>query len=481
MAVSDGKNQIEPSGIKFAVASAFFGVVIGYSLYTVLRFSWLYAAILVVAFILLMLSLDSYRIWMLLFATTTLSAFRFDVAEYITLRPEHFVFIALAAGLLLSFLAGKARTSKVPFLLPLALFIGVNYLSTFINAVDLASSLRNAVLLTLFALMYVFTIFVIRANPEKGTTIIWFFLVLAVLQSVFAITEQALYFLGLDLGVHTPPVDEGSRVIRSSGGFQEANLLGAFVAAAGLILVALMASKEKFFKGNFYPLLALVTIIVTLIFTYTRTAWIGFMVGMFLLLFMQRSGSDIVNKRVGSILLYAFVIGLIAFVFMIGAGVSGVVDPVFNRSQELLDFSGGSGAGRAEVQEVALDKWRRDAILLGHGTMSLPWEEALPSPAGPWLYSSFVQALHDTGLVGLALIVWFQTGVLLFLVRSYGRVVDVVSRSVIAGCIVAIIALYIASQASSFIWLGFPWVFTGFAVAYAQNAVNGAKVIRAAQ
>lgn len=481
MAISSDNNQAGLSGVRFAVLSAIMGIAIGYTLYRAISFNWLYTAILVVAIVLLALSLEEYRIWMLLFAMSTLSAIRFDVASYITLRPEHFVFMALFAGFLLSFLAGRAKASRVPYLLPLTLFVGVNYLSSFINAVDLASSLRNSALLTLFALMYVFTIHVVRANPDKGMQIVWFFLVLAVLQSVFAISEQALYFMGLDLGVHTPPVEEGSRVIRSSGGFQEANLLGAFVAAAGLMLVALMTSKQKFFQGSLYPLLALLVVIVTLILTYTRTAWIGFMVGVFLLLFMQRSRSEIFNRKVGSMLLVALVLAMIVFVFMLGAGVAGVFEPVLVRSQELLDFSGGSGAGRAEVQEFALEKWRRDAVLLGHGTMSLPWEEALPSPAGPWLYSSFIQALHDTGLVGLALIIWFQAGVLLFLVRSYGRVADDGSRSVIAGCITAIIALYIASQASSFIWLGFPWIFTGFAVAYAQNALDGEKVTWSAQ
>lgn len=463
-----------PNRVKFIIASILLGLMIGYALYWVMRFSWLYALLLVVVTVLLMLSLNSMRIWIMLLATSTLSVFRYDLYS-MTLRPEHLVLITMIAGVIVLFVAGNFRLSRVPMVFPLTLFIVVNFVSSYFFSIYQTSSIQSSFLLLLFALMYVVTIFVVRANPQRYLTVIWIILGIAVLQAVFACVDQALFFTGVDLGVHTAPVDSTTNIIRASGGFQEANLLGAFLAASGLILLALMTSRKKFFKTNIYPSLSLITILAGMILTYTRTAWIGFAVGAIILFFMQRSHREIFNPRMAVVILALFLVIAITLAFMVGAGVSGVFEPVFFRFGGLFDFGGGSAAGRAEVQSVALARWKNNAVLLGEGTMSLPWEEALPSPAGPWLYSSTIQALHDTGLIGLALLIWFQLGLLWLMVRAYLREIEPLSRSILAGLITATLALLICSQASSFIWLGFPWIFLGFGAAYARQVLDTEK------
>jgi hypothetical protein len=65
---------------------------------------------------------------------------------------------------------------------------------------------------------------------------------------------------------------------------------------------------------------------------------------------------------------------------------------------------------------------------------------------------------------------WYQIGVLVVVIRGYMKTRDPFYRAALAGFSVALLALIIASQASSFIWLGFPWLFSGLAVVIAKIA-----------
>ena len=142
-------------------------------------------------------------------------------------------------------------------------------------------------------------------------------------------------------------------------------------------------------------------------------------------------------------------------------------DTVSNRISNIFDFSGGSGEGRVIVQKEAIERWH-NGVLLGNGTLSLP---AVP-PAGSWIYSSVLQALHDTGLFGVFFLLWYQLGVIFIIFKGYKRSRDPFFKAALAGFATASIALMIASQASSFLWLGFPWIFSGLAVSAALTTAN---------
>jgi O-antigen ligase len=301
---------------------------------------------------------------------------------------------------------------------------------------------------------------VLQQYPEKIKTAVKVLLVLAVLQAFYALISLAAHKTGINLGGVSAGHIESA--VSLQGGFEEPNLLGAFAAAIGLIFLALLTARNSgiaAWKAGAGACLMQ----VVLLLTFTRAAWLGFIVGLALLVFMQKPSRNIFNPRAAAVVLVigvALIVVALPFANAIEAG------QVSKRIGDILNFSQGSAEGRVEVQNLALDAMP-DAYLLGHGTLSLVANDTHAKLEGGWLYSSFIQAIHDTGLIGLMILVWFQIGVIVITARAYLKTKDNFLRAALIGFVAGSVSLIFASQASSFIWLGFPWVFAGLAVATA--------------
>lgn len=444
------------------------GIIASFLVIWLLNLGWFFVLLLLVAVILFLLGLDSYRSWLLLLFAASFSGYRFDFASF-TIRPDHVLLIVLIFGWFLNLMAGKARIYRIPLLLPIALYAGLNFLSSVFFAPDKAASYQGASLLVLYMTMYVFTFLVLRQRPEKVKSAIAALMIAGVIQAVFALIAVGGHYAGMDLGGVSLRHIESA--VSLQGGFEEPNLLGAFVAAVGLMFLAFLTTRQDQYKvSNLSIGLSLVLVVLAL--TFTRAAWVGFILGLVLLLFLQKPQRNIFNPRAAAIILsliLVFTVAMLPLANKLAAGLTGQANFVVERATKILDFSGGSAEGRVQVQELAIEKWQ-NAKILGNGTLSFPKEEADPSPAGSWLYSSVIQALHDTGILGLLALVWIQLGALWIIAKGYRQTSNSFYRTALAGFAAGSIALIVASQASSFIWLGFPWIFNGMAVALATLA-----------
>jgi hypothetical protein len=439
------------------------GSLAGLIIIQMLNFGWTLVSLFLVFVILLMVSLDSYKAWITLLAASMVSGFKYTISGFyggISIRADQVALIILIAGLVLALLVGKVRLRQVPLLLPVVLYVGANFLSSALYAPEKGASYQGSLLLGVYVLMYIMTVTVLQAHPDKMKTAVRVLLILGVFQGLYALTAFIANKAGINLGGVNDRQLENA--ISLQGGFEEPNLLGAFEAAVGLMFLAFLTGKERGIRTG-VAVSGLLLVLVVLGLTFTRAAWLGFMVGLVFILFLQKPERNIFNPRAAAVataLAAAMAIVIMPFVDTLTSGA------ISQRASDLLNFGSSSGEGRVQVQKVAIERWQK-AELLGNGTLSLPPELASPSPAGGWLYSSVVQALHDTGIIGLVLLLWFQTGVLLIVMRGYRRAKDPFFKSSLAGFAAASVALFIASQASSFLWLGFPWIFSGIAVATA--------------
>jgi len=435
------------------------GAMAGFILIQMLNFGWLMVTIFLVFIILMMISLDSYRAWIILLVASTFSGLIYSIGSY-SIRPDQVMLLILIVGWLFAFLAGKARLYWIPMLLPAVLYVAVNFFSSALYAPDKAASYLGALLLGFYLLMYIMTVLVLREHPDKLKTAIKVMLVISIIQAIYALIAYMGQKAGVDLGgVSEKQLED---VASLQGGFEEPNFLGAFAAAMGLMFLSMLTGWKAAIRPRF-AITGLLLMILVLGLSYTRAAWMGFLMGLLLILFIQKPKRNIFNPR-GAFAITIIAVAASIVVISFASELSS--NSLAERASNILQFSGGSGEGRVGVQNVAIKRWK-DAQLLGFGTLSFPPELASPAPESSWLYSSLIQALHDTGIIGLGLLLWFQAGVVVTVYRSYRKTEDQFYRSAMAGFMIGSVALFIASQASSFLWLGFYWIFSGLGVATA--------------
>ncbi|MFA5816011.1 MAG: O-antigen ligase family protein [Bacteroidales bacterium] len=446
------------------------GVLAGWILIQMLNFGWMLVALFLVFVILLIISLDGYRAWIILLVASTFSGFMFPAGPF-TIRPDQVALIILISGWLFALLAGKAKLYWIPLLVPAALYVAVNFLSSMLYAPDKGASYQGALLLGIYFIMYMMTVLVLQEHPEKMKSAIKVFLVIGVIQALYAL----IAFTGQKAGVNLGGINEKQieDVASLQGGFEEPNFLGAFAAAMGLMFVSMLTGWKAAIRP-WQTVVGLILMISVLGLSYTRAAWFGFLIGLILILFIQKPERNIFNPKAALIVTILVVSGGLIALSFASELASGTLA---ERASNILQFSEGSGEGRVEVQNVAITRWQHSQVL-GFGTLSFPPELASPAPASSWLYSSVVQALHDTGAIGLILLLWFQVGLIVIIYQSYKKTTDQFYRSALAGFMIGSVALFIASQASSFLWLGFFWIYSGMAVATARVASREAVETR---
>ena len=264
--------------------------------------------------------------------------------------------------------------------------------------------------------------------------------------------------------------------------FPEANLLAAFMlllaifSAVRLVSAPGGARRAAWFGG--FCLAGLV-----LVLTVTRAAWLGFLLGLFLLglaLLIRGKSPRRVLAAMRPVLLGLVVIAVLSLV---------VCDPLLSRlwgEEHVLltrvyslsflagtpancgDDVAGQGAagvgsctsvvGRREMFMEGLEGWR-ERPLLGHGTFG-----GRATGRGYWM-SSFIQALYDTGLLGAIALFAMYVVVMVAPWRASGRALDAGERDLFLACAIGNALLMLTSQLASFLWVGFPWIFMGLTTA----------------
>lgn len=442
------------------VALVAVGLISGWLVLQLLNRGWVYAAVVLAVLFLPLIGLNSYRAWLLLLFASMIGFYRYDIGG-VTLRFDQLTLLIVFLAWIPGLLVGRNRLYGVPLLIPAAGYITVNFLSSALYAPDKMAGYRGSVLLLIYVLMYVFSAMVLQGQGQRLKGAVKVLLLLGFLQAAYAMIALAANFGGVWLGgIRFGHVESAASLM---GAFQEPNLFAAFAAAVSLMYIALLAGGKGVIDSKKAGI-GLILVLMALILSYTRAAWVGFMVGMVLLIFIQKPPRNLFNPRTAAIVVMLVLVLLFVVIPLENTISSGTVS---TRISETFNFSGGSAEGRVEVQRTAIERWKY-AILLGNGTLTLP---PVP-PAGSWIYSSVLQALHDTGLFGVLFLLWFQVGVIIIVLRSYRQTQDPFYRAALAGFACGSIAINIASQASSFLWLGFPWIYAGLAIAMARTAAG---------
>jgi O-antigen ligase len=352
----------------------------------------------------------------------------------------------------------------LPLLLPVLAYWGANVLSTVTSSADLARGLSLDLLTLDLVILYLVLAGYLTTRPRLLRAVhVW--LGVAAVEAVVGVLCFALYLVthSAVFGVQLAPDTAAPMVY---GTLYEANIFGSYMGASFLIALALAADDTARHKTLLYGVC--VATAVGLLLSATRSAWGGTALGAILLLALLRTGQGGRRSRLSGRL----VGGLLAVGVVVGVGLavapSSVTGRLGARVQELVNFGSGSGYGRLLLYKEALAEWQTHPWLgLGPGSFNyrLPGDTT-PGPA--WLPNLTLQALHDTGIVGLLTMLWLFVAFYVITIRALRRAPPGSARTVLAGLIAAVTTLLISFQLTPGFSLGYSWALLALAVAAAR-------------
>ncbi len=149
---------------------------------------------------------------------------------------------------------------------------------------------------------------------------------------------------------------------------------------------------------------------------------------------------------------------------------SGAGSVITARVKAVFDLTKGSTQGRLYTAGLALNEWRKNPVF-GVGTAS--FHGAATGQEHPWILNMFITALHDTGVVGLLVMIWLVATYLLHLWSAVGRQnqsdVGLFTLSLLAGSA----GLFVAFQASTGMILMYPWMLIALGMTLAMQSRDG--------
>ena len=306
-------------------------------------------------------------------------------------------------------------------------------------------------------------------SPEDCSALLQRFLVAALL----ATTAASLAFLaataGLSIGGADVSATAAENLVRPFGAYGtmlEPNILGSF-SAASLVLSAGLLSQRAVFANGSQRRLALATAAssaVALLLSFTRSAWLGAILGLVLVGILARGTGSLRLRRV---VVPIGAVVLVAAAILLTSGTAS--DFLRYKILNLVNPESPTVVLRILTYTLALQQTAAHPIV-GWGTFTFAPLVAQGADFAQfagwksiWIPNFLLLALHDTGVIGLAL--WI--GLLGSLVvpgwksaraaRGEGDA-EAATRGALTAALVTLLLPFLATTGFS---LGYPWLLAG--------------------
>ena len=383
----------------------------------------------------------------LLIVATALNRYRFEFFGA-GLRIEHFVFAGVALAWLLK---TRPRISHLHFSradILLVAYLAFALLASILFSPQLRESLKFFVLMLFGVVLYWF-VRAIASNLKEFSRGVWTLIVVGVAASLFGIVAWLVYPFGINLGVQIYAL-EIFNTHSPFGTLFDSNTLGMYAMAATLLQVTLLLDSN-FAKYRAWLMLGTLITLITVALSLTRVAWIGLVFGLFLvLLFSPRRRWAIAISGAAIVLV---IVALVANSALAGGG-GALAEFSFARvlTSKSIFF-------RLDAYQRAWNDFLLNP-LLGNGVNVFAQNHTSPSGTRDWISNFFLMTLHDTGIIGLAILLawlgWLAYETWRALKVSRGAV-----RTMLLALSIAYLALFVTYQATTVFWLGFNWVYLG--------------------
>ncbi|MEO8286066.1 MAG: O-antigen ligase family protein [Chloroflexota bacterium] len=349
----------------------------------------------------------------------------------------------------------------------IAPYIGVILASSLINSPDPGTSVRHTAMIALVA-SGAWMVYWLVNTPTLVRLAMKIMIALGVLEAAYVFVILAASRFGSTLG--TQPGN--GWLIVPYGTLWEPNLLGSFLAASSILLVAALFSADKRLQVGIAAGLAL--LLSALGLSLARASWLAFIAGSTVVLLLYfwatRNGNTIplhVQWRRSLLLFGLAVVGAVGFL----AFVAPVIFPDTARGiQVRVNPQWYDPTKDPALQErVSTASGALNGIpahpIIGNGAGSYGIEHMGEHGAPGWISNLELHILYDSGVLGLAA---FATIVGLLLFASWrvftrrGEPVDGIDlRPQLIGLLGSLAVLLVAFQATEGTWMAFFWVYVG--------------------
>lgn len=384
----------------------------------------------------------------------------------LTVRIGSLMVVILFVAWLIRFLLKREKLFKTPVSIPIAALFFINLISSLVNSPILKASLQRCSLIAIIFLTYFVIVNLSIRRSDSLKKFIFAFLLVGVGESLYCCASMLMYLKGIDIG--GIQLYQWGRTITTKGTFLEANLLGSYLAVIGIFLFTYLVSSRYRAKKKWLSI-ALVSVIFALVMSWTRGAWVAFLVGCISTLYLSFKNRIISTRAFAAtgliILVTLGIFGLVMAPQIEGA--SEMKNMFIWKLGNLFNLRSGTGAYRVQEYSLAISHWKGHP-LLGWGTDSF---KVLGETR--WIASSILHTLHDTGIIGLLIFVWLILKVLFSGLKALRITRDVFLEVNLIAFISSFLGLVIAYQLTSALWLPFPWVHLGLMMALVKIA--GAK------
>jgi len=389
----------------------------------------------------------------------------------IHLNPDAVIVTVLGLVLLLHSPGRYLRLRSYPFLIPAIGFLAANFAATALHSPVPETSLARSIMLVGRVATFFLVVMVVHHTPELRGRLPIYFIILLIGHTLASIIAVLLYPI-----LPTPLVNynqDGRGSLSVNGFFLEPNLYGIFVLCViGIMIgIGLYASTRQLLLLGAAGLIGL----IGLLLAYTRSTWLGLglLIAVLAMIVATRGTKRaFVRYSVIATLLAAGAIGLLALLMLLS--MAGYETRLLNRFLEIIDVKSESASTRTAAWDLAIDAWHKHPWI-GNGPSSFPYNK------DGWIYSSVLQSLHDSGIIGLICMLWICLGTMAYTWYGYFRATEPQDRGILLGYLLALIGLFFTSQFSSFFWGGFSWVMFGLAVGHAGVVIRKWKQHRHAR
>ncbi|MGI8588354.1 MAG: hypothetical protein ACR2M0_11825 [Chloroflexia bacterium] len=414
--------------------------------------------------------LDWRRVGLLgLLASATVDHWTLTVAG-LHVKPEHVVclgllIVAAFSSPWTSRLRGERRlTGARALFLSMLVYLVALLTASLLNAPDKTAALRHTALVALVASAGPL-VYWLADTPSRLRFAVRLMIGLGVLEAGLIFLVLGADLLGASFGIQ--PGLGGLPV--PFGTLWEANILGSYLAAAGMLLTVMLVGRWKR-RQQYLAATGLALLLAALALSLARTAWVGFVVGAGVGVGCWVSGVGRRRSGAGKVrgLFLIGLAGLAALLFLLGPGSAlfpRTVGSVFARvDPRFFSLAGDPSLNhRADTARLALDGILAHP-LIGNGAGS--YGDAHPATGNleGWISNLELHLLYDSGVIGAgALLVglgMLGRGAWRMLRRPSVSPEEDLRVEVIA-LVGALVALLTAFQATEGTWLAFSWVYVG--------------------
>jgi hypothetical protein len=345
------------------------------------------------------------------------------------------------------------------------LFLMCNFIITVYRSNVLSESLRGLVTISSNIFVFIIIITLFKFDDKNIYKITYVSLgLLGVLEAIYGITSYFLFSMfKLDIG----GLMYGQQGLSYSvkGTFEEANIYGAFISIS-ILLYASYFISGKYKKYNLVIMITLFILFIALILSWTRSAWIGTILGFIFLLTVYR-------KRIINIRNILFFISLVFFVLEAIHYIEDIFDRLSNNKglflskiTNIINPESETAISRIKEYKIAFVEWSNHPFF-GNGYFSFKkFGEHF------WISNLTMILLNDSGLIGLIL---FTMPIILLLFKSIKIVLFTNKKTIenyninLSGVSAGFISLLFVFNFTPFHTLLFFWLYLGLLYIYVNN------------